>query len=216
MREGVKHWTRAQDLSAALDDLLTHSAFKNHLDTSRVMAAGFSYGGWTALSLGGMTSNHQGFVDACKAYGERLTACDLLMSERVNLPGVDKTQWEASYRDNRITHVVAIDPGLVWGLTPENGSNVIDNVLLIGLGTGDDRMLATDFDTSGLLQILPDVGVERLVPASHFTAMPLCKPGGEEILELENDDPVCTDPPGTDRAQVHSDIIKVITGQLGL
>ena len=50
----------------------------------------------------------------------------------------------------------------------------------------------------------------------HFTALPLCKPAAEEILKEEGDDPVCTDPKGTDRAAVHATIINEIAGELGL
>ena len=38
----------------------------------------------------------------------------------------------------------------------------------------------------------------------------------EEILKEEGDDPVCTDPKGTDRAAVHATIINEIAGELGL
>ena len=37
-----------------------------------------------------------------------------------------------------------------------------------------------------------------------------------EILKEEGDDPVCTDPKGTDRAAVHATIINEIAGELGL
>ena len=94
--------------------------FRGNIDTSRIMAAGFSYGGWTALSLGGLTD------------------------------------------------------------------------------------------------LLPQARTERLAPAFHFTAMPLCKPEAPQILEAEQDDPVCTDPDGTDRAAVHAKIIETILEQLAL
>ena len=50
----------------------------------------------------------------------------------------------------------------------------------------------------------------------HFTALPLCKPMAEEILTQEEDDPVCTDPAGTDRAAVHRRIVAGILADLGL
>ena len=46
--------------------------------------------------------------------------------------------------------------------------------------------------------------------------MPLCKPDGAAILEAERDDPVCTDPAWTDRADVHGAIIDAIAARLGL
>ena len=200
MADGVKHWTRAQDISQALDTVLADPDLSDHIDKTRIMAAGFSYGGWTALSLGGIRGNHAGIVEACRTHGAALVYCDRFLSDEIDLPGIDPAPWNASYRDSRITHVAAIDPGFVWGLTEGETADPADNMLIIGLGAGEDRMLATDFDQSSFTTLVPRARIEHLAPAIHFTAMPLCKPAGAAILREENDDPVCTDPAGTDRA----------------
>ena len=216
MREGVRHWTRAQDLSAALDHLQQDPEFRDHLDMSRVMAAGFSFGGWTALSLGGATGDLQGMVSACTEYGSRMEACDVLMSPQVNMPGIDPALWNKSYADPRVTMVAAIDPGLIWGLGAANVTNLVPDALLIGLGEGKDRMLATDFDASGLTALLPGAQIEHIAPAFHFTMQPLCKPGAEALLREMEDDPVCSDPVGTDRAAAHAMVERLLAEQLGL
>lgn len=216
MSEGVNHWTRVADLSTALDALMADPAFADHIDTTRIMATGFSYGGWTALSIGGMTGNHAGFVETCEAKIDNMEACDMLLSDEVNIQGIDPDIWDASYADARITHVTAIDPGLVWGLTAANVVEFSQNAHLIGFGGPNDRMSATNFDESGLADLLPDAKFTQFEPGFHFTAMPLCKPAAEGILLEENDDPVCTDPVGTDRAAVHSAIIGMIADDLGL
>ncbi|MEO0496228.1 MAG: hypothetical protein AAF141_02505 [Pseudomonadota bacterium] len=215
MSEGVAHWTRAQDMSAALDALLDMPDFSTHLDMSRVMAAGFSYGGWTALSLGGATGNHAGIVTACMTYPD-MEACGLLLSEEVNMQGQNPVVWNANYADSRVTHVTAIDPGFVWGLEQSDIASLVQETLVIGFGGDNDRMLATDFDRSGLSALLEDRRIERLVPAYHFSAMPVCTEAGEAILEEENDDPVCTDPAGSHREAIHASIIRMIAEELGL
>lgn len=216
MAEGVAHWTRAQDMSAALDSVLESPRFSGRLDMSRVMAAGFSYGGWTALSLGGATGNHAGIVEACMTYREEMQACGLLLSEGVDMQGIDPAQWNASYADPRVTHVAAIDPGFVWGLEPSDIAALVPSTLVIGFGGEGVRMLATDFDRSGLSSHLGDRRIERFDPAYHFSAMPLCKPAGAALLAAENDDPVCTDPAGSDRAALHAEIVGLIAEELGL
>ena len=216
MSKGVNHWTRVADLSTTLDALSAESAFADHIDTARIMAAGFSYGGWTALSMGGMTGNHAGFVETCTARIDDMEACDMLLSEQVNMQGIDPATWNANYADARVTHVTAIDPGFVWGLTAANVAGLTSNAHLIGFGGATDRMSATNFDASGLADLLPDAKFTQFEPGFHFTAMPLCKPAAEAILIEENDDPVCTDPVGTDRAAVHSAIIELIAADLGL
>jgi predicted dienelactone hydrolase len=216
MAKGVSHWTRAADLSAALDMLIGDPMFEGHIDASRVMAAGFSFGGWTALSLGGMIGNLEGSVEACTTYRESMEACAMLLSEDVSMQSQDQEKWNASYADARITHVAAVDPGFVWGLDASNTAALVPGTLLIGLGNAETRLSATNFDESGLAALLPEAHILRLDPAFHFSAMPLCKPDGAAILRAEDDDPVCTDPPGADRAAVHAAIVDAMAKNLGL
>lgn len=215
MSEGVAHWTRAQDMTAALDALLEMPAFSGRTDETRVMAAGFSYGGWTALSLGGTRGNHAGIVETCRTYPQ-IEACDVLLSDEVNMQGIDPATWNASYADARVTHVAAIDPGFVWGLEQADIAELLPSTLFIGFGENEDRLLATDFDRSGLSAFLGERRIERLAPAYHFSAMPICTPAGEAILAEERDDPVCTDPAGSDRVAIHEQIVDLISQELGL
>ena len=216
MAAGLLHGTRVQDLSLALDTLWADPKFVKHLDKDHVMAAGFSYGGWTALSMGGLLGNHAGYVKHCETYGAASSHCEGLMDAGVKLTNIDATQWNASYADQRITHVTAIDPGLIWGLESADTRDLIDNVRLIGLGNGQDRLLAANFDKSGFAKLLPNAKIDHIVPAMHFTALPLCKPMAEAILVEEQDDPVCSDPQGTNRQAVHTIIVETILNDLGL
>ncbi len=216
LKAGMVHGTRAKDLSIALDVLATDPQFGDHLDLSRVMAAGFSYGGWTALSLGGVIGDHAGYIAHCAEHGAASSHCDDLMSAEIQVGDADPEVWNASYADGRVTHVVAIDPGLTWGLGADAVEGVISDITLIGLGDAADRMLATDYDASGFAALLPDATAMTLAPAMHFSALPLCKPMGAAILAEEGDDPVCTDPEGTDRAAIHAAIIAQLAGDLGL
>ena len=110
------------------------------------------------------------------------------------------------------------DPALHHGLDASNVQNLVDNVLLIGLGTGADRYLPTDFSPSGsgFSALLPRATKLVIAPAHHFTAFQTCKPMGAAILREEGDDPVCDDPKGTDRSAVHHRIVSRIAERLGL
>lgn len=213
--KGLRHWSRAEDMQAALDRLMAYPAYARHIDHSRIMAAGFSYGGWTALSLAGMRGNRDGAVESCREMGDSISYCGVILSEAFGLPTLEATDWNSDYADARITHAVALDPGFVWGLSHADTSDLIDNVAMIGLGQGADRMPGTDFDKSGLSALIPEVETTQM-PGHHFTAMPLCKPAGAAILAEENDDPVCTDPEGVNRAEVHDALIKAIAARIGL
>lgn len=212
------HWTRAQDMSIALDHALQDPTFASMIDASRIYATGFSYGGWTALSLAGVQGNREGFFDYCQAAGPGSQFCAELAAEGVDITAIDQDKYEASYKDPRISGVAAIDPGLTWDLAPEDVQDMTVPLLLIGLGEGTDRLRATDTSAMGssFEALVPQVSVQTIAPAMHFTALGLCKPAGKTILIEEQDDPVCTDPIGTDRAQVTATIIDALADHFEL
>jgi len=211
-QSALNHWTRAEDLSAALDYVLKDPALGPFVDPARIYAAGFSYGGWTALSMAGLRGRRAGFEAYCKAAGDGSDFCRMLKKQGVEISGLDRANYEASYKDKRIAAAAAIEPGLTWDLTPSDVSDLDVPVLLIGLGQGKDRLDATDTSAAGsnFEALLPAARVEIIAPANHFTALGLCKPAGAALLAEENDDPVCTDPPGTNRQMVLDRIIDLI------
>jgi predicted dienelactone hydrolase len=212
------HWTRAQDLSVALDHALQDPIFAPMIDASRIYATGFSYGGWTALSLAGVQGNREGFFDYCQAAGPGSHLCAELAAEGVDITAINQDKYEASYKDPRINGVAAIDPGLTWDLAPEDVQDMTAPLLLIGLGEGTGRLRATDTSAVGssFEALVPQASVQTIAPAMHFTALGLCKPAGEALLIEEQDDPVCTDPIGTDRAQVNAAIIDALADHFEL
>ena len=216
MEAGLDHWTRVADLSLVLDNVLADPDFADKIDPDRIMAAGFSFGGWTALSMGGVTGRIEGYAAHCDVYAASSSHCQELARGGVDLRDRAAEAWDASYKDSRITHVAAIDPALVWGLEGIDTEALVENVTLFGLGDGQDRLVATDFDASGFVGLVPHAAVERLAPAYHFSMLPLCKPAGAAILKEENDDPVCTDPDGADRAVLHQSVIDRIAIDLEL
>jgi predicted dienelactone hydrolase len=218
LRAGLDHWTRVQDLQTALDKLESDPRFSGQLDMTRVMAAGFSYGGWTALSMGGVTGNLAGYAAHCDAVGAASSHCNDLAQGGIDLHSLNAASWDASYKDQRVTMVAAIDPALHYGLTAQHVGGLVSDVLMIGLGDGADRLLATDFSPKGsdFAALLPQAKTQIFAPANHFAALLPCKPMGAEILKEEGEDPVCDGPEGLDRAALHAEIIAAIAAQLGL
>ncbi len=212
----LDHWTRVQDLVLLLDWTLADPEFAPHVDPDRIMAAGFSYGGWTALSMGGLRGDPGGFAAFCQEHRDRSTVCQDLARAGIDLAALPAQAWAASQKDDRIMRVAAIDPALTWGLDRGHATDLVGDVTLVGLGQGDHRLAGTDFDASGFAGLLPDATIVRLAPASHFSALALCRPGAEMILEAEGEDPVCTDPEGADRASVHAAIIDRLAADLDL
>jgi predicted dienelactone hydrolase len=217
-KDALNHWTRAQDLSVALDTVLKDPQFSASIDTSRIYAAGFSYGGWTALSLGGLTGERDGLDRFCHDGTKISSHCVDILKAGITISELDSVKWHASYKDVRIAAVAAIDPALTMGLGKADVATLDVPVLLIGLGEGKSRLPATDTSATGsdFESLFPAAKIEHIVPATHFTALGLCKPEGAAILEDEKDDAVCTDPAGTDRKAVMKRIIALIASHFGL
>ena len=218
IQEGLKHWTRAQDLRTALDWVTAQPDLAAQADLSRVYAVGFSAGGWTALSLGGLRADLQGYAAHCRIAPPSPWHCADFSRRGADLAAYSAGDWDASRKDDRIRAVAAIDPALTYGLGRIHARDLVARVLLIGLGNSETRLPATDFSEtgSGFSGRLPTAEIETINPAGHFSALLPCKPMGPAILSAEGDDPICDDPPGTDRAALHRRIVARISAFLDL
>ncbi len=77
-------------------------------------------------------------------------------------------------------------------------------MLLLSRGT-DTLFPAADVSAEGggLADALPNAEHVAIAPARHVSCLLRCKPEGAAILRDEEDDPVCDEPGGGDRAAVH-------------
>jgi len=216
MRRSLDHGSRVSNLKATLDALLADASIGPRIDPQRIYVAGFSLGGWTALSIGGLRGDLNAYARYCAESGHR--HCRDIARAGIDLTQLDASIWNRSYRDPRVKAVAAIDPALHQGLNVSHASGIVEEVLLIGLGQGADRLPDTDFSAPGatLVGILPQARTEVLAPAFHFSALPVCKAAGAKLLAEDNDDPVCSDPVGSDRHALHARITRLIGHHFGL
>jgi predicted dienelactone hydrolase len=214
-RRSIRLDERAADLRAALDTILADSNFAPHINVKRITSLGFSLGGATALNLAGARLDRGLYKDYCTRLQDQ---ADCVFFSR---GGVDLAQlpeaFESDMRDPRIASAVGIDPGLTYAFTGDSISRMKLPVLLLNLG-GDERWKGLDVTEKGsnLVGKLPDAHYAAVKPGHHFTFLAECKPDGRRLLAEENDDPVCDDPAGTDRAHVHAEIIDRIAAFLQL
>ncbi len=203
---------RAADLSAALDALTADPTFGPHIDASRIISIGFSLGGATALNLAGVRFDRQAYADYCARFADTAEDCIFFAKGGVDFDHLPDG-FAADSRDPRIDAAVAIDPGFTYAANAESVAATTMPVLLINLGT-DTRFHAADVSAkgSGLVERLPDARYAVVAPGLHFTFLAECKPAGHDLLIEENDDPVCDDPEGTDRAKAHDEIVEAILG----
>ncbi len=206
-------WERARDLSAVLDQLLTHPRFGDAIDPARVGAAGFSLGGYTVVALaGGRTSLEQ--LEAFCAGPSRDATCDPQAEypeanaefERLQAsdPAVQAAIRQAgdAFGDPRILSVAALAPALGQAFTPESLSAISLPVFIIGARDDATAPVATNAGTLAA-QI---EGAETLVlpDATHYVFLNACTSRGQRFV------PVCKDANGVDRLALHDAAADVV------
>lgn len=207
---------RAADLGAALEAVLGDPEFSPHIDRERISAVGFSLGGTTVLGLAGLRFDREAFADYCRQAGDKAPGCDFLAKGGVRLDALPEA-FSADMRDLRVSAVVSVDPGFTHAVAEESLAGVRAQVLFLNMGE-TNRWPAVDVgpNGSGVAARLPGARQVAVAPAHHFTFLGVCKEGGAELLRKWEDDPICDDPQGTDRAKAHEEIVGIVAEFLGL
>jgi len=215
-RRSVRLDERAKDLSAALDELLDDPYLAEHVDKARITSLGFSLGGATALNLAGLRFDGDRYNEYCRGIGKSQADCVFLSKGGVGFSRMP-AGFSKRVEDPRVSAVVAIDPGFTYAVDEQSLAKVQQPILLINIGQ-EHLWKAADVgpDGSNLVGKLEDATYSVVKPGHHFTFLAECKSEGPAVLAAENDDPVCDDPEGTDRAQIHADILAEIARFLKL
>lgn len=200
-------WERATDLRFLLNRLSADGPLAGRLDLSRVAAAGFSLGGYTALALAGAVTETERMMDFVRQNpgtdGPREMR-DLAGQIEPLLASnpVFRASWERqshSYRDERLRTVVAISPAPpVRGFTDESLSAIRLPVTIL-CGEADEEA-PYDLCSAWLHERLANSSLTSLgKEVGHYTLLPV----GTQTAARSNAQ-YWTDAPGVDRAAVHA------------
>ena len=108
-------------MSAILDQLESLLPGGVQADDQRIAAAGFSLGGYSALSLAGAQLNKQAFIDYCAREDKKsLNECAWFTHTGFDLNTIDTEGFERSNLDSRFKTVVSIDPGFAAAFSSES------------------------------------------------------------------------------------------------
>ena len=211
-RRSLRHWERAEDVSALLTSMLQTPELGPLIDTDRISVVGFSLGGVTALTLAGAETSQQAFVDYCAEPAPGKVDCRFYAKGRTDLTGVPQAEFEQSLTDPRISRSVAVDPAMAQSYKAGSLKAIRIPVAVISLGAPGEIPIAADVGASGgkFAELIPDFRHSYIAPAHHYSFLALCKPGAAELLEAEGEDPICADPAGSDRAVVHAEALSRI------
>lgn len=215
-RRSAHFWDRPLDMEAALDTVLGDAVFGPEIDSSHIYTLGFSLGGLSVLQTAGIRLDQEAFAEHCDAK-PKVQDCAFFLKGNVDFRKLDKTKFEASYREPRLAGVIAVDPGMGEGFTDKSIRAVDIPVDLINLGTNETLWPSVNVSAQGfnLVGRLKNATYTQIAPAHHFSFLALCKEKGAELLAEEGDDPVCTDPANSDRADVHRRVIRQVLEFIG-
>ncbi|MDG4718254.1 MULTISPECIES: alpha/beta hydrolase family protein [Thalassospira] len=207
---------RSADITATLDQLLANPEFAPYIDTDQIAVAGFSLGGSTVLNLAGLRFDRDLYRQYCDRFGDTVQDCAFLRRGGVKFDQFPD-DLSANSKDPRIQKFIVIEPGMTDAVDPDSIKDVDGDFLFIRLGR-EHGWRASDVEATGsnLLAKLDHPEYAVFAPANHLTFLGECVPGVAEMLAQMDDDPICSDPAGTDRGLIHAQIIDEISGFLSL
>lgn len=200
-------WDRSRDVSFALDEVLKHSKWAALIDQNRIGFIGHSFGGWTGVSLAGGRYDPARQRTFCENAPKRDMYCDAsLKADISDVPAQDAGE---SFRDDRIKayYIVASGPG--QGFSEESLKSI--TVPFVVDTAQFDEVLDPLTNSTAIARQIPSAReVER--PVGHFAYVPECRWVIGPILSSMAGLPVCGDPPGISRAQVHEQVAPDVIG----
>ena len=220
----VLWWERATDLSEVIDGMLADKEFGPRIDTSRVAAAGFSIGGYTALAMAGAQTDISDATALCRVggakdteatggdHGDRdTTVCHVPEMKALGqnfdevLRTARKTSGESlarsgeSYRDARVKAVFAIAPAMGFTLTQES-LHAMKLPVEVVVGSAD--RIAVARDNADYIHEYVRGSKETVLPnVGHYPFLDTCTAEGKTKMGV-----YCADDASVNRDAVHAQV----------
>jgi predicted dienelactone hydrolase len=206
----VLPWERARDLSVLIDRLASDSAIAPHVDTTRVGAAGFSLGAYTALALAGARLSIDGWRQRC-ATTPGAAECALPPEASFTMADVDSlARTDTAFRagmargdrptlDARIRAVFAMAPALVPALDT-TALRTASVPMRVVLGASDAQVPPAQ-TAAWLARYAPRAVIETRPAVTHYAFLAECTWRGRLFVRA-----LCADS-GMDRAALHAAVV---------
>jgi len=203
--ESFKIWERPKDISALIDTLLADPQWSKRIDPDRIGGIGFSLGGTSMMLAAGAQASLATFVDYCAASGGKDGGCNWFQHGGVDFAKVDRKAFEETYKDRRLSALVAVDPGFAMAYQPDSLKAVDIPTLILNLGEGEAIMPGVRGQK--LANEISGARYAAIPGAAHFTFLGVCNPNGAEVLlRYGEEEPVCEDGGEISREELHKQI----------
>ncbi len=210
-------WQRPADLSRAIDAVLAQPTQFGAVAKNRIAAIGHSLGGWTVLEIAGARFDPDLFSRDCSVHPKLGGCIGYHEMNPANTPA-GKAQLAADLSDKRVTAIVSLDLGLSRGFTDASLAALPVPALVIAGGVMTEDM-DPSLESANMVKRLPKASTQyvEIGDATHFSFMPICKPGAVALIEESSpgDGMICRDGEGArPRAVIQQQIIELISGFL--
>ncbi len=186
---------RPMDLHRAIDAVTTQPEKFGAGAKRQIAAVGHSLGGRTAMEIAGARFDPALFARDCRLHPQ-LSSCTIYQKINPESTPALKAALAGDLRDPRVTAVVSLDLGLSRGLTNESLAALSVPVLVIAAGAPSVELPA-QLESANLAERLPHASSRyvEISDASHFSFLPICKPGAVALLEedIPGDGIICGD-----------------------
>ncbi|NML22908.1 dienelactone hydrolase [Pseudoflavitalea sp. G-6-1-2] len=199
--EFMKPWERPQDISFALTQLLNEKDFRAVIDSQKIGALGFSFGGYTVIALAGGVVDYPVLIHYYRTVGHKEV-------EFPEYPGLGRLLYDSTLlaatkkvpnlKDSRIHAFFALSPGTGPGfLRKQQFKNVQRPVFIIG--SLADSMAPVKSNARVYHKLINGSGYYEFGgKVGHYVML------SEADDELKKEAPVpFVDDPGVNRHQVH-------------
>ncbi|HET6543351.1 MAG TPA: dienelactone hydrolase [Chryseolinea sp.] len=208
--EFIKFWERPQDIRFVLDQLLGSHDISSHVDPNKIGAAGFSLGGFTAITLAGAKMDFQAIENYLKSEQGKKEADIPEMPGLISLFG--KPEVKESFEkarplvDKRIKSVFAMSPAIGQAFpTKENCKDVSAPVYIVA--AAKDMLAPPKTNAVHYAKLIRNAQYKILgTEAGHYVFLNEAKDG------LKQEAPMFfNDPPGVNRKKIHDEALQLAT-----
>jgi len=194
-------WDRSRDVSFAIDEVLKQPKWAALIDADRIGFVGHSFGGWTGVSLAGGRYDPARQRAFCQSLEPKDFYCENTLED--DIAGISVADASGSFKDGRFKAVYIMGSGPGQGFTADSLQSIA--VPFVVDTAQFDESLEPVANSTYLARQIP--GAREVVrPIGHFAYVPECRRLVGPVLTRLAGLPLCNDPQGVDRAQVHKQV----------
>ncbi len=215
-----KLWQRTDDLSLLVSYMLDVWGGREHVDSQRVGALGFSLGGAAVMSLVGARANLESYAVYCETFPS-MADCHWFRSSVGYVDGkqvvmapfdlrmTDKRKFERLNLDHRIKSAVLVDPAVAQAFDSHSLRAISIPMHFINLGS--KASVPISVASSVLSETVMNGRIDYVAKATHFSFLPECKIGAKAFLESVGErDPLCDEVGNRTRKAIHDELVSLI------